>query len=138
MPLVTLKALTWDLVCFALPLHRQHQLPLPMGEINQFSSWSKMSGSIRGCPVGLKLPTQKAMVHWLLAWRPSTLAAYCARMLTVVATLGSRCMRVNEVARLQVCDLWFCYMMSYGMPGFEGTCSVHINRWKNDTQRKDH
>ena len=45
-------------------------------------------------------------------------------------------MRVNEVCRLQVCDLWFDYLMSSGVPGFEGTCSVHIDRRKNDTERK--
>jgi hypothetical protein len=150
-PLETLKALTWDLVCFAVPTSkvelvwkavqawhpgRQFPFPPPMCEVNQFSSWSKMLGSIRGHPVALKLPIQKATVHWLLAWRPSTLAAYRARLMTVVATLG--CMRVNEVARLQVCDLWFDSLMSYGMSGFEGTCSVHINRRKNDTQRKGH
>jgi hypothetical protein len=39
---------------------------------------------------------------------------------------------------LQVCDLWFGYLMSYGVPGFEGTCLVHINRRKKDTQRKGH
>jgi hypothetical protein len=33
-------------------------------------------------------------VRWLLAWRPSALAAHRARLLTVVATLA--CMRVNE------------------------------------------
>ena len=75
-------------------------------------------------------------MRWLLAWRPSTLAAHRARLLTALATLA--CMRVNEVARLQVCDLWFDYLTSYGVPGFEGTCSVHIDRRKNDTQRKGH
>jgi hypothetical protein len=65
--------------------------------------------------------------------RPDTLAAHRARLLTVVATLA--CLRVNEVARLQVCDLWFDYLMSYGLSGFE---SVHINRRKNNTQRKGH
>ena len=48
------------------------------------------------------------------------------------------CLRVSEVARLQVCDLWFDHLMSYGVPGFEGTCSVHIDWRKNDTQRKGH
>jgi hypothetical protein len=43
-------------------------------------------------------------------------------LLTVVVTLG--CLRVNEVARLQVCYLWFNYLMSYGVPGFEGTCGA--------------
>jgi hypothetical protein len=42
---------------------------------------------------------------------------------------------VNEVARLQVCDLWFDYLASYGVPGFEGTCSEHIDRQKKDTLR---
>jgi hypothetical protein len=119
--------------------HRQFHLPPLMCEANQFSSWSKMLGSIRGRPVAPKLPIQKATVRWLLAWRPGTLAAHRARLLTVVATLA--CLRVNEVARLQVCDLWFDYLMSYGVPGLpvEGTCSVHINRRKNDdTQRKGH
>jgi hypothetical protein len=68
---------------------RQFHFPPPVCEINRFSSWSKMLGSIRGHPVALKLPIQKATVRWLLAWRPSTLAAHRARLLTVVATLGS-------------------------------------------------
>jgi hypothetical protein len=95
------------------------------------------SGPPRGAD-SVKLPIQKATVRWLLAWRPTTLAAHRSRLLTVVATLG--CMRVNlnEVARLQVCDLWVDYLMSCGVSGFEGTCSVHINRRKNDTQRKGH
>jgi hypothetical protein len=49
-----------------------------MSEANQFSSWSKMLGSIQGRPVALKLPIQKATVRWLLAWRPDTLAARVA------------------------------------------------------------
>jgi hypothetical protein len=36
-------------------------------------------------------------------------------LLTVVVTLG--CPRVNDVARLQVCYLWFIYLMSYCVPG---------------------
>jgi hypothetical protein len=57
-------------------------------------------------------------------------------LLTVVVTLG--CLRVNEVARLQVCYRWFNYLMLYGAPGLEGSCLVHINRRKNVTQRKGH
>ncbi len=95
-----------------------------------------MLGSIRGRPLALKLPIQRATVRWLLAWRPSALAAHRARLLTVVATLA--CMWVNEVARLQVYDLWFDNLASYGVPGFEGTCSVRIDRRKNDTVRKGH
>jgi hypothetical protein len=43
-------------------------------------------------------------------------------LLTVVVTLG--CLRVNEVARLQECYLWFNYLMSDGVPGFEWTCGA--------------
>ncbi len=75
-------------------------------------------------------------MRWLLAWRPSALAAHRARLLTVVATLAY--MLVNEVACLQVCNLWFDHLASYWVPGFEGTCSVHIDRRKTDTVRKGH
>ena len=149
MPLLTLKALTWDLVCFAVPSsqielvwkavqarHRHFQLRPPLCQENPYSSWAKMLGSVRGRPYALKLPIQKNTVRWLLAWRPETLAAHRARLLTVVATLA--CLRVSEVARLQVCDLWFDYLASYGVAGFGGTCSVHIDRRKNDTVRKGH
>ena len=149
MSLDTLKALTWDMVCFAVPSsqvelvwrsiqarHRQFQLRLPLGETGQYSMWTRMLGSVRGRPLRLKYPIQKHTVRWLLAWRPDKLAAHRARLLTVVATLA--CLRVSEVALLQVCDLWFDHLAGYGVPGFEGTCSLHIVRRKNDTQRKGH
>jgi hypothetical protein len=97
MSLDTLKVLTWDLVCFAVlssqielvwksvqSRHRQFQLRQPLCEANQYSSWVRMLGSIRGRPLALKLPIHR----WLLAWRPSALAAHRARLLTVVATLS--------------------------------------------------
>ena len=109
MTLDTLKALTWDMVCFAVPSsqielvwravqarHRQFQLRQPLFEMNQYSSWVKMIGSVRGRPLNLKYPIQKHTVRWLLAWRPESLVAHRARLLTVVATLA--CLRVNEVA----------------------------------------
>lgn len=149
MSLVTLKALTWDLVCFAVPTsqielvwkavqarHRQLHLRPPMTDIGQSTRWSRMLGMIRGRPAALKLPIQKATVRWLLAWRPASFVEHRARLLTVVATLA--CLRVSEVTRLQVCDLWFDHLMAYGVPGFEGTCSVHIGQRKNDAERKGH
>jgi hypothetical protein len=68
-------------------------------------------------------------VRWLLAWRPTSLAAHRVRLLIVVVTLA--CMLVNEVARLQL-----CYLASYAVPCFEGTCSVHIDWRKNDTAER--
>ena len=141
--------LTWDMVCFAVPSsqiemvwrsiqarHRQYQLRQPFFEPNQYSPWVKMLGSGRGRLMNLKYPIQKHTVRWLLAWRPTAMAAHRARLLTVVATLA--CLRVNEVALLQVCDLSIDHLTGYGVPGFEGTCSLHIIRRKNDTQRKGH
>jgi hypothetical protein len=99
-------------------------------------SWVRMLGSVLGRPMALKLPIQKVTVRWLLAWRPTSLVAHRARLLMVVATLA--CMRVCEATRLQVCDLWFDYLASYGTPCFEGTCLVHIDRRKDNTVRKGH
>jgi hypothetical protein len=67
-----------------------------------------------------------ALVACVAAGHAGAVSRLPRRLLTVVVTLGS--LRVNEVARLQVCDLWFDYLMSCGVPGFEGTCSVHIRR----------
>jgi hypothetical protein len=78
--------------------HRHFQLRQPLCEANQYASWVRMLGLVRGRPMALKLQIQKVTVHWLLAWRPSTLAAHRARLLTVVATLA--CMRVSEAIGL--------------------------------------
>ena len=80
MSLETLKALTWDMVCFAVPSsqielvwraiqarHRQFQLRQLLFEMNQYTSWVKMIGSVRGRPLKLKYPIQKHTVRWLLA-----------------------------------------------------------------------
>ena len=62
--------------------HQQFHLPPPMCEANQFSSWSKLLGSIRGHPVALKLPIHPegngalvARVAAELAGRPQRSAA---------------------------------------------------------------
>ncbi len=91
MSLDTLKALTWDMICFAVPSsqielvwksaragHRQFQLRQPLCEANLYASWVKMLGSVRGRPRALRLPIQKATVRWLLVWRPTALAAHRA------------------------------------------------------------
>ena len=109
---------------------------LPLGEVGQYSMWIRMLGSVRGRPLRLKYPIQKHTVRWLLARNPEALTAHRARLPSVVATLA--CLRVSEVALLQVCDLWFDHLTGYGVPGFEGTCSLHIIRRKMDMQRKGH
>ena len=145
----TIKALTWDLVSFCVTSsrieavwaaiqarHRRFGVTPPLNERNQYSTWARMLNTVRGRPLALKLPIQRSTVHWLLRWRPTGLAANRARLLTALATIA--CLRVSEVARLQVCDLWFDYLAEYGVPGFTGTCSVHVDRRKNDSERKGH
>ncbi len=68
--------------------HRRFQLRQPLCEANIYSSWVKMLGPVRGRPLALKLLIQKTTVRWLLGWRPASLAAHRARLLTVVATLA--------------------------------------------------
>jgi hypothetical protein len=36
----------------------------------------------------LRLPIQKVTVHWLLVWRPTSLAAHSVHLLTVVLVAG--------------------------------------------------
>ena len=48
------------------------------------------------------------------------------------------CLRVSEVAGLQVCDLWTDHFIGYGIPGYHGTCAVHVSHRKNDSVRKGH
>ena len=92
LPLDTLKALTWDMVCLQSrarrsnwcgSLSRRATGTFSCGNhscvANQYSSWVQMLGPVRGRPLELKLPIQKVTVRWLLAWRPKSLGiASCA------------------------------------------------------------
>ncbi len=113
MPLDTLKAVTWDMVCFAVP-SSQIELVSRVLARRGTGSFSPASRSVR--PTGTRCGSRR----WLdsrsavgfEAADPEghgALAAYMAvhgaggapgAPLTSVATLA--CMRVNEVARLQV------------------------------------
>jgi hypothetical protein len=100
-----------------------------------YLSWVKMLGSVRSRPLALKQPIQKATMRWLLAWSCVAGSASCV----LADCHGNAGMHAGELGRLLAgCDLWFYYLASFGVPGFEGTCSVHIDRRKNDTVRKGH
>jgi hypothetical protein len=138
MSFTTLKALTWDLACLAVPTsqvelvwktmqarHRQYHWSPPMtrAEANQFSSRSKMLCSIQGRPMALKLLIQQATVSWLFAWLPLKLAAHRVRLLTVVATLG--CIRINAAASLRSVVRLHQGLTSYGIPGWGDVLGTH-------------
>ena len=145
----TLKALSWDLIAFGASCsqilavwsaiqsrHRWYSLPEPIHGRGEFSAWARSIGTITGRPMKLKFPIHKAVVQWLLRWRPTRVAVNRDRILTALATIA--CMRVSEVARLQSCDLWFDHFTGYGVGGFEGSCAVHVAYRKNDSVRKGH
>jgi hypothetical protein len=108
----------------------------PLAGRNVFTSWVKAISCLMGRPLRLKFPIHKGIVAFLLRWRPESMALNRDRLLTALATVT--CLRVSEVARLQVCDLWFHYFESMALPGMEGTAAIHIVNRKNDTQRKGH
>lgn len=145
----TLKAITWDLIVHAASRslilavwaavqsrHAMFHLPPPIVGRGEFSAWVRSLSTITGCPSSLKLPIHRSVVAWLLRARPCTVAQHRSRLLTSLATLA--CLRVREVANLQVCDLWFDYLPGYGIPGYEGTCGIHVLYRKNDSYRKGH
>jgi len=145
----TLKALSWDLIAFRTSRsqivavwcaiserHRHFGLTPPIHERGEFSTWCRAIASITGRPLSLKLPVNKHIVRWLLAWRPTKVGEHRARLLTALATIA--CLRVSEVAALQVCDLWFDHFTGMGIPGYEGSCGVHVLKRKNDQERKGH
>jgi hypothetical protein len=62
----------------------------PLFEMNLYSSWVTTLGSARGRPLDLQYLVQKQAVRWLLEWRPTTMVAHRARLLTAVATLAGQ------------------------------------------------
>jgi len=74
--------------------HRQSQMRQPLFEMNLYSSWVKMLGSECGRPLNLKYLVQKQAVWWLLEWRPTTMAAHRARLLTWRRPVACGCMRL--------------------------------------------
>ena len=145
----TLKALTWDLVSFATSRslistvwaavqarHRLFGYNPPLDRRGEFAAWERSISCIMGRPLSLKLPIHKTVIAWLLRWRPPGVADNRRRLMAALATLA--CLRVSELCRLQVCDLWFDWHTGWGVPGYEGTCAVHVGVRKNDSERKGH
>jgi hypothetical protein len=145
----TLEALTWDLVSFATSrsliasvwsaIQARHKLfdiqPL-LDRRGEFAAWERSISCILGRPLSLKLPIHKTVVARLLRWRPAGLADNRRRLMAALATLA--CLRVSELCRLQVCDIWFDWHVGWGVHGYEGTCAVHVANRKNDSERKGH
>ena len=149
MPTDILKAITWELLCMGTPRsvitaiwaavqnrHRVAGLLPPILGFGEFSAWTRCLSSILGRPSALRFPIHRTLVATLLRLRPTSLRDNRDRLLVALATIC--CLRVSEVALLQICDIWFDFHTGYGIPGFRGTVAVHIGRRKNDVERKGH
>ena len=145
----TLKAISWELLCMGTPRsvitaiwaavqnrHKVAGLPPPIAGLGEFSAWTRCLASLVGRPTALLFPVHRSIVACLLRMRPSLLRDHRDRLMVALATIC--CLRVAELAALQVCDLWFDFHTGYGIPGFWGTAAVHVARRKNDCERKGH
>ena len=145
----TLQALTMDLMGLRTPRsviiaiwsaiqnrHRGAGLPTPIRGPNEFSTWTRLLGSLQGAPRPLIFPVHRSMVQRLLAWRPASLADNRDRLATCLATIC--CLRVSELRALRICHLLFDFHCAYGIPGYDGTLALHIVKRKNDSQRRGH
>lgn len=144
-----LKGLTWELLCMGTSRavitaiwsaiqnrHRVAGLKPPIHGAGEFSAWTRCLASLVGRPTALLFPVHRLIIAALLRARPCLLRDQRDRLMVCLATIC--CLRVAELAALQVCDLWFGFHTGYGIPGFEGTAAVHIGRRKNDCERKGH
>ena len=144
-----LKGLTWELLCMGTSRsvivaiwsaiqnrHRVAGLKTPIYGPGEFSAWVRCLASLVGRPTALLFPVHRLIVAALLRARPCLLRDQRDRLMVCLATIC--CLRVAELAALQVCDLWFGFHTGYGISGFEGTVAVHVGRRKNDCERKGH
>ena len=149
MPTDILKAITWELLCMGTPRsvitaiwasiqnrHRVAGLHPPIYGFGEFSAWTRCLSSLLGRPSALRFPIHRSLVALLLRLRPASLRDNRDRLMVALATIC--CLRVSELAALQICDVWFDFHTGYGIPGFEGTAAIHIDRRKNDVERKGH
>jgi hypothetical protein len=116
----TLQALTMDLMGLHTPhsviiaiwsaiqnRHRGAGLPPPIQGPNEFSTWTRLLGSLQGQQRPLFFHIHWTMVQRLLAWRPSALADNRDRLATCLATTGICCFWVSELRALSVCHMLF-------------------------------
>ena len=144
-----LKAITWELLCMGTPRsvitaiwaavqnrHKCAGLLPPIYGFGEFTAWTRCLSSLVGRPSSLIFPIHRILVVKLLRMRPVGLRDARDRLLIALATIC--CLRVSEVAALQICDVWFNFHTGYGIPGYSGTAAIHVAKRKNDAERKGH
>ena len=149
MDITTLKALLWDALSFGTSQsvmkglcsaiqarHHEAGLPPSITGPNAFTRMMKALARFQGRQSLWLYPIHKTVVARLL--RHDATDPHHWRDLLAAATATVACLRPNEGAALQVCDLWVAWdALSYA-GDFEGTAALNISSRKNDQCRKGH
>jgi hypothetical protein len=113
--------------------HRQHRLPAPLAIEGEFSRLARAVGSVRGEPSRLIFPVGVHHIQRLVEMAGLTLTQRRNMLICVVGTVA--CMRVSEVANLQLCDVRWNHDAGWHAQ-YEGTMAIGIYKRKQDQTRK--
>jgi hypothetical protein len=127
--------LLYGLWCSISDRHHAFNLPSPLRGSLSLSKLKRCLAAVAGMPKRLKLPIQREHIHAILRLQPDTLRALRDHLITVFATVF--CLRVSEVANLQICDAWYDFDAARGL-AYLGTLALNILKRKNDQLRKGH
>ena len=113
--------------------HRRFGYALPLGVEGDFTRLSKAVASVQGQPSRLIFPVGTHHVRALLELAGLTNAQTRDVLACVLGTVC--CMRVGEVAQLQLCDLKWNHDAAWH-PQYSNTLAVGIYKRKQDQARK--
>jgi integrase len=142
----TLKALTQELLmvgCGAGTIrnvwsaiedrHRRFGYSLPLAIAGDFSRMARAVGSVKGLPSRLIFPIGQHHVQRLMELAGLTLTQRRDMLACVVGTVA--CLRVGEVANLQLCDGLWNHDASWHSQ-YTGTMALRVYKRKQDQVRK--
>ena len=113
--------------------HRRFGYALPLGISGEFTRMSKAVAAVRGQPSRLIFPIGTHHVQQLLELAGLSDTQTRDMLICVLGTVG--CMRVSEVAQLQVCDLRWSHDGAWH-PRYANSLAVGIYKRKQDQARK--
>ena len=114
--------------------HRMYGYNPPLAmRMGDFSRYSKAVASVKGMPSRLLFPIGVHHIHQMLQADNQSLAQLRNTMMTVLGTVT--CMRVSEVAQLQLCDALWRFDAAFHIKYAESLACRIYNR-KQDTARK--
>ena len=142
----TLKAITQELMMIGCATgtirnvwsaiedrHRRFGYPLPLGMQGDFTRIGRAVASVQGQPSRLIFPVGTHHVKAMLEMAGLTDSQTRDILMCVLGTVA--CLRVSEVAQLQVCDLRWSHDAAWH-PRYNNTLAVGVYKRKQDQIRK--